>query len=219
MADYEVNIRSILSSFYVGTGVLDIGLLNSCQGITGSENWERSYTRHVKPICKVIISVINEITEESLNEEIALIIREKLSGKYEVSEIEELIKKKLAGVITGIDKVYNVQIIITFDMGWKKKGTGHAYDSNSGHAYYIGARSGKVVAMIMYSKKCTTCDIAIAMGEEPMDHDDCVRNYKTGSSKGMEASAALELIINLHERGISVQFIVSDDDSTMRAHL
>ena len=219
VADYSVNIRAILSSFYVGTGGLDIGLINSCQGIGGSENWERTYSRHAKPVCKTIIEVIDEITKESLNEEIALTIKEKLSGKYTVSQIDELITKKLAGITTGIDEVDNVRISISFDMGWQKKGTGHTYDSNSGHAYYIGVRTGKVVAMVVYSKKCTTCDIAIAMGEEPMDHDDCVRNYKTGSSKAMEASAALELIVILHAQGISVEFIVSDNNSTMRAHL
>ena len=52
-----------------------------------------------------------------MNDEIALIIWDTLSGKYVVSEIEELIKKELAGVITGIYEVDNVQIIITFDMG------------------------------------------------------------------------------------------------------
>jgi hypothetical protein len=57
------------------------------------------------------------------------------------------------------------------------------------------------------------------MGEEPMEHEDCVRNYRTGSSKAMEATAALELILMLHGKGISVEHIVSDDDSTMRAHL
>ena len=112
-----------------------------------------------------------------------------------------------------------MRILISFDMGWQKKGTCHTYDSNSGHTYYIGVWSGKVVTMIVYSKKYTTCDIALAMGEEPMDHEDCVRNYKTGSSKTMEATAALELIITLDGQGIGVEFIVSDDDSTMRAHL
>ena len=38
VTDYTVNIRAILSSFYVGTGGLDIGLINACQGISGSEN-------------------------------------------------------------------------------------------------------------------------------------------------------------------------------------
>ena len=35
----------------------------------------------------------------------------------------------------------------------------------------------------------------------------------------MEASAALQLILDLHSKGVGVEFIVSDDDSTMRAHL
>ena len=73
--------------------------------------------------------------------------------------------------------------------------------------------------MIVYSKKCTTCDIAIAMGEEPMENDDCVRNYRTVSIKAMDASAVLQLILDLHSKGIRIEFIVSDDDSTMRAHL
>ena len=38
VTDYLVNIRAIVSSFYVGTRGLNIGLINSCQGIAGSEN-------------------------------------------------------------------------------------------------------------------------------------------------------------------------------------
>ena len=95
MPHYAVNICAILSSFYVGTGGLDIGLINSCQGISGSENWERAYTRHSKPIMKAIIQVVDEIIREALDEEVALTIKEKLKGKYTDSEIEKLIKKNL----------------------------------------------------------------------------------------------------------------------------
>ena len=35
----------------------------------------------------------------------------------------------------------------------------------------------------------------------------------------MEATAALDLVKQLHALGIHLEFIVSDDDSTMRAHL
>ena len=217
--DYAVNIRAVIASFYVGTGGLDIGLINSVQGVKGSENWEKTFTRHSPDICKAIIKVNEEIIAESLEEETSLTIKEKLAGKYTEDEIDNFVRNKLAGNQTGVDEVDNLTITVSFDMGWQKKGTGHTYDSNSGHAYYIGVRSGKVIEMIVYSKKCTTCDIAIAMGEEPMEHDDCVRNYRTGSSKAMEASAALQLILNLHSRGIRIEFIVSDDDSTMRAHL
>ena len=135
---------------YVGTGGLDIGLINSCQGISGSESWEQAYTRHSNPVMKAIIKVVDEIIREALDEEVALTVKEKLKGKYTDSEIEVLIKKKLAGSVTGIDEVDNVCISISFDMGWQKKGTGHTYDSNSGHAYFIRCRSGKVVSMLVY---------------------------------------------------------------------
>ena len=46
-----------------------------------------------------------------------------------------------------------------------------------------------------------------------MEHKDCPQNYKTGSSKAMEASATLELILDLYDLGVDVEFIVSDDDS------
>ena len=59
-------------------------------------------------------------------------------------------------------------------------GTGHIYASNNSHAYYIGARCGEVVDMVVYSKKCTVCNIAIVIGEEPMNHDNCIHNYSTG---------------------------------------
>ena len=116
-------------------------------------------------------------------------------------------KKRLLGEETGIRDIDHVCISISFDMGWQKKGTGHTYDSNSSHAYYIGCRSGKVVAMLVYLKKCTKCATAIAMGIDPEPHADCVRNYESGSSKAMEASAALDLILQLHNKNIGVEFL------------
>ena len=40
--DYAVNVRAILASFYIGTGGLDIGLVNSCQGIAGGKSWGKT---------------------------------------------------------------------------------------------------------------------------------------------------------------------------------
>ena len=53
----------------------------------------------------------------------------------------------------GIAEVDNVRISTYFDMGYQKKGNGHTYNSNSGHAYFIGVWAGKVVAMVVYFKK------------------------------------------------------------------
>ena len=73
--------------------------------------------------------------------------------------------------------------------------------------------------MLVYSKNYTKCDVAVAMSEEPMEHEYCPQNYLTGSSKAMEASAPLEIVLDLHKKWVSVKNIVSDNDSTMHAHL
>ena len=174
--DGDVYKRQVVASFYVGTGGLDIGLINSVQGIKGSENWEKTFTRHSPDVSKAIIKVNEEIIAESLEEEISLTIKEKLAGKYTESEIDNFIKNKLANNQTGVDEVDNLTITVSFDMGWQKKGTGDTYDSNSGHSYFIGCRSGEVVRMLVYSKKYTRCDVALVIGEESMEHEDCPRN-------------------------------------------
>ena len=66
--------------------------------------------------------------------------------------------------------------------------------------YYIGCRSCKVIAMLVYSKKCTKCDVYIALREYPIDHEECLRNYLISSSKAMEVSAAIDIIVELHEK-------------------
>ena len=57
------------------------------------------------------------------------------------------------------------------------------------------------------------------MGEAPMDHEDCPCNYKNGSSKATEVSAALDMILKLHTLCVGVKYICSNDDITIRDHL
>ena len=96
-----------------------------------------------------------------------------------------------------------------------QKSADHTYDSNNGHAYYIGCQGGKVVWLLVYSKTYNNCNVVISMEEEPMDYDNCPRNYEIRSSKAMEASAVLDLILRLHTLGVGVELIVSDDNNTM----
>eukprot|EP00957_Ditylum_brightwellii_P031546 2392206-Ditylum_brightwellii.AAC.1 len=77
-------------------------------------------------------------------------------------------------------------------MGWQKKGLGHSYDLISGHAFMSGARSRMILACMIYCKLCGVCNVAERVGKEPEEHK-CCKHYE-GSSKGMEAFAALELV-------------------------
>ena len=143
---------------------MDIGLVASCLGLKGGKSWERTFTWHSKKVCKSIIKVVNNTIDANLKEDIDLTIQEKLKGKKSESERISITQKYHDGIKTGISEVDNVRISVSFDMGWQKKGTGHTYDSNSDHSYFIGIRGGKVVRSLVYSKKCSICDAAISVG-------------------------------------------------------
>ena len=96
-------MRALLTSYYVGTGGLDIGLFHSIMGITGGESWERSYIRHSHKVCKRILNVVKGIMDEALVEEINLKIAAKLKGRRARVRLKislRVVPKKLKLVLT-----------------------------------------------------------------------------------------------------------------------
>lgn len=93
------------------------------------------------------------------------------------------------------------------------------YDSLSGHAYIIGAITRNIIEFIVKSKTCSKCKTANRLGIDVEDHEYQI-NWD-GSSGAMEAGVALKLCIDLNDYKyeIYLEFIVSEDDSTMRSHL
>ena len=75
---------------------------------------------------------------------------------------------------------------------WGYMISGRRYDSSSGHAFIVGARSKRIIRMVLYSKACRKCDAADKRGEESEEHE-CPKNFE-GSSKSMEASAILKMV-------------------------
>ena len=49
-------------------------------------------------------------------------------------------------------------LAISFDMGWKKRSSGHKYDSISGHAFIIGAYTRRIIGSVVFSKSCAVCN-------------------------------------------------------------
>ena len=105
-------------------------------------------------------------------------------------------------------------------MGWSKRSSGNRYDSLSGHALMIGCLSKYIITAVVSSKLCRLCSLSEGNGIAPPQHV-CPRNYE-GSSKAMEADAALQLYTKLYEslnKCLYLKAIVADDDSSMRALL
>ena len=103
-------------------------------------------------------------------------------------------------------------------MGWQKRSSGRRYDSSSGHAFIIGARSKGIIRMVLYSKACRKCDSTENREEEAEQHEG-PKNFE-GSSKSIEASAILKMAEDaFYNQFFIVDIIVSDNDSKMQAVL
>lgn len=104
-----------------------------------------------------------------------------------------------------------INIIVSFDTGWTKRGNGRSYDSLNGYSTIIGFLSGKVIDYTTRNRKCRTCDAG-----NNVKHD-CRKNFQ-GSAKAIEADAGVELINHSHvlkEAGLQVRCIIGDEDSSM----
>ena len=217
--DYEINIRAILAAFYCGTGPDGTARNNAFMGVPGCKSWERSCHNHSSKVTKLIRSVVDKVIDNALREEITASIRlklEHLSDEEKNKAITAYFNKDKDNIPDAIKKI---GLIFSYDMGWQKRSTGKIYDSLSGHAFIIGAITGKVIGYKVKSKSCSKCKTANTLDIDAEEHD-CQINFD-GSSGAMEAAVALELCIQLHdgEYDVYVEKIVSDDDSTMRAHL
>ncbi|XP_021373023.1 uncharacterized protein LOC110463022 [Mizuhopecten yessoensis] len=103
-------------------------------------------------------------------------------------------------------------IAASFDGGWQKRGSGHSYNSLSGHATFIGKESGKVLAYDVRNKHCRFCQRADTYNLEVTPHD-CRKNWD-GSAKAMESSMCVSMLKDLQKKGSPVQTIIMDNDST-----
>lgn len=79
---------------------------------------------------------------------------------------------------------------VIIDGGWGKRSYGKAFNSLSGCAVIIGARTKKIIFFGVRNKYCHTCKIAESKCSPPNFHI-CNKNYNEPSS-GMEADIILE---------------------------
>ena len=113
----------------------------------------------------------------------------------------------------------HVDIAVSADMGWQKRSSGKKYDSPSGHMFLVSSLTGKIVDFELKCVSCSICSAAQRKNESPRSHY-CWKNFDQ-SAKAMEATTAAELVTRISEQfngKARVGTVISDDDSTMRAH-
>lgn len=104
-----------------------------------------------------------------------------------------------------------VNIIVSYDMGWSKRGNGRSYNSLNGYGTIIGFLTGKILDFATRNRKCKLCDT----GHDKKDHD-CRKNF-SGSAKAMEPDVGAALVNDsaiLQEAGLNVKVLIGDEDSS-----
>ncbi|XP_061187273.1 uncharacterized protein LOC133195447 [Saccostrea echinata] len=109
------------------------------------------------------------------------------------------------------------ELTVSVDAGWQKRGSGHSFDSFSGHCSMIGEHTGKVIGYEVRSKMCRICESAKRNGKEAKEHD-CRQNWQ-GSSKSMEPSMVISMVEKKQDKGIKVSTVIADDDTTTISRL
>ena len=121
----------------------------------------------------------------------------------------------------AIDFITNspIGIAVSYDMAWQKRSSGHVYDSLSGHGFFIGCRTGKVISRGILKKNCAICTHYLSKNLLIPEHS-CNINHD-GSSGSMESilcKKMLEDIFKSSNKRCCVNDLVTDDDSTLRQY-
>ena len=91
--EYELNVRAMMSAFYIGTGGFDIGELIGMFGLPGGKGWERQFGRHSPFLNGLVIDLAEKMMKESLILETNATIEEELrEQKFSDDEIKKAMK-------------------------------------------------------------------------------------------------------------------------------
>ena len=123
--------------------------------------------------------------------------------------------QELSASTSNNDSNCSQKLEASFDGAWSKRGTGHNYNSNTGHSSLIGAKTGKIINYSVKSKVCRVCS-HYHNKLKPVPNHECSANY-IGSSKGMESLMAVEMCAELDKCGNRLEALHMDNDSTIRS--
>jgi hypothetical protein len=205
---FEINNKFVMAVQATGGGGSDAQKILGIMDLPGSSTFASKFSSMETELGQTQRMVANQSMLDALNEEIKATI-ERHQDVYGMT-YDEYTKMSL------FDRPL-VKLTVCFDMGWQKRSSGHRYDSLSGHAFLVGAYTKKVIACTVFSKVCSKCARAKKDMKDAIEHE-CPKNFD-GSSKAMESEAILKMTKDAINHGYTIEFIVADDDSTMKSIL
>jgi hypothetical protein len=215
--DYAINVLYVLGFISMGDGPTEAGRLLGLLGLPNDTTMEsRSFGIVEERIGFFIRVLCDEIVQENLVEEGRLSM---LASSTQDEFDFDLWKASLQDPTMALPKSKMPLIDGSFDMAWQQKGSGHQYNSQSGHGTLMGRLTRKVLGLVIKCKICNTCNTWYKKNPEdvPPPLHTCWKNHE-GTSGSMESAACLELVVDCHRKSNAiVRWLCCDDDSSIRA--
>ncbi|XP_071580217.1 uncharacterized protein [Temnothorax nylanderi] len=226
----HINTAVILGAVHSGVGSTALNKILACSDIPSISN--DLYKRYEKIVGEAIENEAKDSCKRAAIEEKDLVIKNitKLCKELPLNIVQDiypclnvLTSSPLSNSAVNFELEENsfdkaldqiVNIIVSYDTGWSKRGNGRSYNNLNSYSTIIGFLSGKILDYATRNRKCRKCEI----GHKKEDHD-CRMNFQ-GSAKAMEADAGVQLINHskvLQEVDLQVRVVVGDEDSFMIA--
>ena len=214
MTDYVINTEFVGACISCGDGGAEAGRILGLLDLPNSASMEKtSFSKIESGISEAIQGVSQEALDTNLVEEVRLSMDD--DPEFEFQNWNNAVS---SGVHDNYPLSSYAKISISCDMGWQKRSSGRSYSSTSGYEFLIGMKTKKPIAVLIRSKFCRICSFAKSKNQIVRQHT-CTVNHE-GSSGSMESAALVEMTHELHYSKLChLQYIVTDDDSTMKARL
>ncbi len=204
LCHYDINIEFCLAMQLLGLGGEHASVLAAFLDLPEPHKWRCQFCVLEKFLCPIMEGIKVQCQELAAETEVSLTI----------ASIENAIEQTL---MQNDDPMYRVRA--SFNMGWQVQSSGGKYGSSTRHAFLVGALGKKIMNSVLYNKKCAVCtkhESRTGSTVGVREHQ-CMKNY-VGTSKSMEASALVKMLIQMvEEKNILICAIISDNDSCGRA--
>jgi hypothetical protein len=211
MTDYAINVLYVLGFISVGDAHTEAGRMLGLLGLPNDTTMmNRSFSIIEDRIGPYLRELCADILSENMNEE----------ARLSMNEIDYNIWKMWSAdpTLGPLPTERMPQIDASYDMAWQQKGSGHVYNSQSGHGTLFGRHSRKIIGLVIKSKLCCYCNTFTRKHpdtEVPLHL--CWKNH-VGSSGSMESSGAVQVLVDAFEqKKVVIKRLCCDDDSSIRA--
>jgi hypothetical protein len=212
MTDYAINVLYVLGFISVGDGATEAGRLLGLMGLPNDTTMmNRSFGMIEERIGVFVRELCESIISDNIDEE----------AKASMSEFDYNVWKMWSKdpTLGALPVERRPHLDGTYDMAWQQKGSGHQYNSQSGHGTLFGCKTRKIIGLVIKSKLCCYCSSFKRKnpGLEDVPPHLCWMNHD-GSSGSMESIGAVEVVVESFDKWkVVIKRLCCDDDSSIRA--